>query len=186
MLSSSETRLGQPRQVRWLALALMPATVGLAACGGNDRGATATSGGKTGLTADPGAATEHIVIKTRAVLDIPEGGPQPGESTGRGEVLAGSSLGDSPFCPGGMFRDQHGEDPDIGLVDRTFDCPDGSLRIGFTPGSPEGRTQAGPWKVVSGTRAFEGLQGDGQMEIKYKPGTRGTEGRETFTGMVVP
>ena len=88
-----------------------------------------------------------------------------------GEVLGGSTIGDSPFCPGGTFRDKHGsEDPSVppyGLVDRTFRCPDGSLRIGFTPGEPQGQTQAGPWRVASGTGAFKGLRGGGQMKMTY-------------------
>lgn len=188
MLHSSETKLGRPRQVRWLALALTLATVGFAACGdddGDENGAATTPGVDTDLSADPGEGSEEIVIKTDVVIDIPEGGPQPGVSISEGEVLGGSSLGDSPFCPGGTFSDLHSDDPDIGLVDRTFDCPDGGVRIGFTPGVPQGRTQSGPWKLVSGTGAFEGLQGEGQMEIKYEPGSD-TKGRETFTGTVVP
>ena len=68
-------------------------------------------------------------------------------------------------------------------MDRTFRCPEGRLRIGFTPGVPQGRTQAGPWKIVSGTGAFEGLLGDGEMETKYERGSF-DEGRETFTGTV--
>jgi hypothetical protein len=169
-------------------LALIVATVGLAACGGDDggeNGAPTTTGVVSDPSADAGGG-EEIVINTHVVIDIPKAGPQPGKSIGQGEVLAGSSLGDSPFCPGGTFSDLHSDDPDIGLVDRTFDCPDGSLRVGFTPGVPQGRTQSGQWKVVSGTGAFEGLQGDGQMEVKYQPGTGATEGRETFTGTVVP
>ena len=73
--------------------------------------------------------------------------------------------------------------PPYGLVDRTFRCPDGSLRIGFTPGEPQGRTQAGPWRVASGTGAFKGLRGAGQMKVKYETGSD-TKGRETFTGTV--
>jgi hypothetical protein len=136
-------------------------------CGGDDgdgTGAATTSGAGSDLSADPGGGSQEIVIKTSVVIEIPEGGPQPGKSTGGGEVLGGSSLADSPFCPGGTFSDLHSDDPDIGLVDRTFDCPGGSLRIGFTPGVPQGRTQAGPWQVISGTGAFEGLGGT----VKWK------------------
>jgi hypothetical protein len=179
MLHSSETKLGQPRQVRWLALALTLATVGLGACGdddGDENGAATTPGVDTDLPADSGEGSEEIVIKTD--LTIPTG-----------EVLEGSSIGDTPFCPGGTFRDQRGSaDPSVppfGSVDRTFRCPDGSLRIGFTPGVPQGRTQTGPWRAVSGTGALEGLQGNGQMEVKFEPGSD-TKGRETFTGTVVP
>jgi hypothetical protein len=176
VLHSSEAKLGHARQARWLVLALTFAAVGLAACG--DGGATTTS--------DAGARGEQIVIKTHAVIHIPQGGPRPGESIGGGQVLAGSSIGNAPFCPGGTFSDMHQDDPAIGLVDRTFTCPDGSLRIGFTPGVPQGRTQAGPWRVVSGTGAFDGLQGDGQMKMRYEPGTRATKGHETFAGTVTP
>jgi hypothetical protein len=137
----------------------------IAACGDDD----GDEGGTTAAESD-----EPILIKTR--VDIPTG-----------EVLGGSTIGDSPFCPGGRFRDKHGsEDPSVppyGLVDRTFRCPDGSLRIGFTPGEPQGRTQAGPWRVASGTGAFKGLRGAGQMKVKYEPGSD-TKGRETFTGTV--
>jgi len=158
-------------------------------CGGDDgdeTGAATTSSVDRDPAADPAEGGEEILIKTSVVIDIPEGGPQPGKSIGGGKVLSGSSLGDSPFCPGGAFSDLHSDDPDIGLVDRTFDCPGGSLEIGFTPGVPQGRTQAGAWRVVSGTGDFKGLQGDGQMEVTYDPGTQATEGRETFTGEVVP
>jgi hypothetical protein len=130
---------------------------------------------------------EEIVINTRVEIDTPQREAQKGATTGRGRVLQGSSIGDSPFCPGGTFRDRHGsEDPSVPpyeLVDRRFRCPDGSLRIGFTPGVPQGDTQSGPWRVVSGTGAYEGLQGDGEMEIRYDPGSRAS-GRETFTGTV--
>ena len=188
MLHSSETKLGQPSQVRWLALALTLATVGLAACGddnGDETGAATTPGADSDLSADPGEGGEKILIKTRVKIGAAE--ELRGSNVSGGEVLDGSSIGDSPFCPGGTFRDAHSDDPEIGFVDRRFQCSDGSLRIGFSPQAPTTpRTQSGPWHVVSGTGTFEGLEGNGQMEIKYERGTRATEGRETFTGTVVP
>ena len=33
----------------------------------------------------------------------------------------------------------------------------------------EDLTQAGSWEIVSGTGAFEGLRGSGEMEIVYDP-----------------
>lgn len=149
------------------AVALTVAVIGLAACGGDDGDAGGTTAAPEVETTAEGG--EAILIRTR--VNIPTG-----------EVLGGSSIGDSPFCSGGTFRDKHG-DATIGLVDRTFRCPNGSLTIGFTPGVPQGRTQAGPWKVLGGTGAFEGLQGEGQMELTYQRGSR-TRGRETFTGTV--
>ena len=166
-----------------LVLLGLAAAAGVAACGGSGESTVVTD---TERESTPGTAAggDSIVINTDVVIDIPEGDPKPQESIGEGEVRGGSLLGDSPFCVGGTFNDVHSDDPEIGLVDRTFDCADGSLRIGFTPGSPEGRTQAGPWSLVSGTGAFEGLNAEGEMEIEYKPGTRSTKGRETFTGTV--
>ena len=166
--------------MRRLAVALTITAFGVAACGGDD-------GNAPEATADGGAGGNSILIHTKVEIEIPEGGPQPGKPISEGEVLGGSSRGDSPFCPGGTFSDLHSDDPEIGLVDRTFDCADGSLRIGFTPGPPPTPlTQSGPWHIVSGTGAFEGLQGGGQMQVKYERGTHGSKGRETFTGSVTP
>jgi hypothetical protein len=164
------------------------AAAGVAACGGDgDTSETAVTDTDRESTAGGEAGAESVLIRTTVRIDIPEGGPVSGTTISEGEVLGGSSIADSPFCPGGTFRDQHGDDPSVGLVLRKFDCPDGSLRLGITPGPPTTPlTQAGPWRVLSGTGAFEGLQGDGQMKIKYEPGTQATEGRETFTGTVAP
>jgi hypothetical protein len=138
---------------------LMVSPLGIAACGdddGDEGGTTASESGKP------------ILIKTR--LHIPTG-----------EVLRGSTIGDSPFCSGGTFRDKEAE-----TVERTFRCPDGSLRIGFTAtGEPQGRTQAGPWAVRSGTGAYEGLRAGGRMKVTFETGSdTKTKGRETFTGTV--
>jgi hypothetical protein len=149
--------------LRWLALALTVATVGLTACGdddGDDNGEATTSG-----------VEEEIFIETD--LDIPTG-----------EVLDGSTIGDSPFCSGGTFRDTEGNE-EIGFVDRTYECSDGTLRMGFSPGEPVDLTQAGPWEIVSGTDAYEGLEGSGQMEVTFES-ENSSKGRETFTGTVVP
>ena len=158
----------------------------IAGCGGDDGGGTGTAttpGADTAVSTDSGKAGEKIVIKTR--VDFPTDRTKPVT----GEVLGGSSIGDSPFCHGGTFRDKHGTSdpskPPYGLVDRTYRCSNGSLRMGFTPGRPRGRTQAGPWKMVSGTGDYEGLQGHGQMKVTYDPGG-GRKGRETVTGTVSP
>ena len=95
-------------------------------------------------------------------------------------ILSGSSIGDSPFCPAGTFHDQRGDDG-VGLMDRTIRCPDGTLRIGITTGTGRNRKQTGKWKIISGTGAFEGLHGSGQMEIEVERGSN-RKGHETFTG----
>ena len=172
MRNSLRVNIERSRQARWFAVALTITAIGVAACGGDDgdtAGTTAVPGIERDSTVGRGAGDEPILIKTQATIPT-------------GEVLSGSSIGDSPFCPGGTFRDRHGN-ADVGLVDRTLRCADGSLRIGFTPGVPHGDTQTGPWKVVSGTGAFEGLRGQGRMEMKYEPGSS-SQGRETFTGTV--
>jgi hypothetical protein len=141
--------------------------LGIAACGDDDEDAATTS-------TTTAKKREPIVIKTR--VDIPTG-----------KVAGGSTIGDSPFCPGGTFKDKHGNVdssvPPYGLVDRTIRCPDGTLRIGFTPGEPQGRSQAGPWKVAGGTGAYKALRGAGRMKVTYDSGSD-AKGRETFTGTV--
>lgn len=125
------------------------------------------------------------MIKTQVKITAAE--ENAGSDVSRGEILNGSSIGGSPFCPDGTFQDAHSEDTAIGFVDRTIQCPDGSLRIGFSPGPPPTpRTQSGPWHVVSATGGVKGMEGNGEMEIRYEPHTEATEGRETFTGMVAP
>ena len=166
----SSTHHGIVRALR-LAVALAVAGLGLAACGDDDRDAAGTTAPDVEASAPP-ATDEAILIRTR--VNIPTG-----------EVLSGSSIGDSPFCPGGTFRDRHGNDdkrrprvggPDLSLPRRQ---PEDRLH----PGRSAGRTQTGPWKVLSGTGAFEGLQGSGQMETKYE-GSSDRKGHETFTGTV--
>lgn len=174
MENSSGAKLGSSRRVRWLVLALAIATLGVAACGGDDGDeseATTTPAVDTD-SADAGEGSEKIVIKTHITF-------RPDPPTG--EVLSGSTIGDSPFCSGGSFHDSTGNAP--WLVEKTLDCPDGSLRIGFSP-EPVGvgDRQTGPWEVLSGTGAFEGLRGEGEMEFTGSE----SEGRETFIGRVEP
>jgi hypothetical protein len=150
---------------RWLAVALTATAIGLAACG--DEGGTTAAPDAEATSTQTAENGEPAQIKTR--LHIPTG-----------EVLRGSTIGDSPFCSGGTFRDTKGDTPE-----RTFRCPDGSLIIGFNPTSeqPQSRTQAGPWTVRSGTGAYEGLRGGGRMKVTFEQGSH-SKGRETFTGTV--
>jgi hypothetical protein len=170
---------GRSRRARHLTVALAITLVGLVACGGDDSGAADTSPAPS-VESDSSATGEPILIKTSVTFTGEE------EVGARGDVLDGSTIGDSPFCPGGTFEDRHGsEDPSeepYGLVDRTYECPDGTVRMGFSPQTPVGDTQSGPWKIVSGTGALEGLQGTGEMKVTYDEGDEA--GRETFTGTV--
>jgi hypothetical protein len=155
--------------------------LGIAACDGDDgdEGGTTTGaaeaettagGDETGTSGKEGG--EPILIKTHvAPLNAR------GETTG--EVLSGSTIGDSAFCAGGTFADAPGEPP---VVVRTFRCPGGTLTITFSPTPTTGLKQRGDWEVVKGLGSFEGLSGGGRMRVVFESSTG--EGRDTFTGTV--
>ncbi len=146
-------------------------------CGGNDGSGTsvaATSGAEGDPSADPGRGGGKIVIKTFAHL---------ASITDTGEVLDGSTLGGSPFCLHGTFTGGHGH-TDNGWLDHTFECPDGSLSIAFDPRNEKKQSASGPWEVLSGTGAYEGMEGSGRFEIRFPADPAVMEGRETFTGKV--
>jgi hypothetical protein len=151
----------------------------LGACGDGENGAADTNAASTTDSAD-----EPIVIRTSVV-----GAATPGaEPIATGEVLEGSTLGDSPFCVGGTILDTHGSpDPEVALIARTITCPEGRVRMDITPevsqGMPQDLTQTGAWTIVSGTGAFEGLRGSGEMEIVYDPDPN-EPARGTYTGTV--
>lgn len=163
-----------------IAVALAVASGSLAACGGGGDKSGERPASRSGSTAS--TAARDLVIETR--VRLPAEPPGRDEATATGEVLAGSAIGGSDFCSGGTFSDRHG-DQENGLADRTFTCADGTLRIGFTPGAPEGRSQSGPWEVISGTGVFERLHGSGRVAIEYEDESL-TQGHETFTGTVTP
>jgi hypothetical protein len=151
------------RRVRWFAVAMAVAAIALAGCG-EDGGDNARA------SAQSGEGGEAILIKTR--LNVPVG-----------EVLRGSHIGDSAFCPGARFRDEYGGSG-VGTVTKTIRCPKGRLTIAFTPVAEGSCTrQSGPWRIVNGSGLYEGLRGHGRMEVEFSRGARG-EGRETFTGTV--
>jgi hypothetical protein len=159
---------------------LMVSLLGIAACdnddgdeGGTTTGAeeagTTAGGDETGTSAKEGG--EPILIKTHvAPLNAR------GETTG--EVLSGSTIGDSAFCAGGSFADAPGEPP---TVVRTFRCPGGTLTITFSP-TQSGLKQSSDWEVVKGLVRFEGLSGGGRMRAVFE--SKAGEGRDTFTGTV--
>ena len=160
---------------------LMFSLLGLAACGDDDgdEGGTTTGAEETGTTAgrdETGTSAkdgEPILIKTHlAPLNTR------GESTG--EVLSGSTIGDSAFCAGGKFLDGAVKPPRRSVL-RSFRCPGGTLTITFIS-TPPGVKQRSDWKVVRGFSRFEGLSGGGRMRGVLE--SSGEGGRETFTGTV--
>jgi hypothetical protein len=153
----------------------------LGACGGDEKkDATNTSAAPT-----TAPRSEPIVIRAKLIIAAKE----QSEPTATGTILAGSTLGGAPFCTGGTIRDSHASlDPKMEpyLIDRKITCPDGTVRIGFTPevgAEPQGQTQRGSWKIVSGTGAFEGLGGSGKSEAVYGSNPNSPV-RETLTGTV--
>ena len=148
---------------------VMVSLLGIAACSNDD----GDEGGTTGTSAKEGS--EPILIKTHvAPLNAR------GETTG--EVLSGSTIGDSAFCAGGSFADAAEEPPLDESVVRIFRCPGGTLTITFSATPTTGLKQRGDWKVVKGLVRFEGLSGGGRMRVVFE--SRTGEGRDTFTGTV--
>jgi len=158
--------------------------LGIAACDDDDgdESGTTTGGEEPGTTAggdETGTSAkesgEPILIKTH-VASSKAGG----ETPPMGEVLSGSTIGDSAFCAGGRFSDGP-EKPPLETVVRIFRCPGGTVTITFTTTQP-GLKQSGDWKVVKGLVRYKGLSGGGRMRAVFE--SRRGEGRETFTGTV--
>jgi hypothetical protein len=172
-------RAEQPIWCRgWLltaAAAMMAA--GLTACGDDgkdaDRRTDASGAARTHLSTTADGSGEPILINTRV--------------TGfKGEILAGSMIGDSRFCPGGTVRHEHGS-PEIGFpAINVLRCPGGQLRIGFGPGPDQmnSAVQTSDWEILEGTGLFAGMKGKGRMTVLFEK-AGADEGRETFKGRVV-
>ncbi len=165
----------ESRRAPRLAAVLTLAAIALTGCGGEGGGepTAADRAPASPSTSEAVGAPEPIVIRTHVVLPAVT-------------ILKGSTVGNSSFCPGGTAEDQHGT-PDIGLVDRTITCRDGTLRMGFDPQQPTGDTQRGPWRIISGTDAYAGWAGRGEMVTRYDPRDNSqhpTDWSERFTGTV--
>jgi hypothetical protein len=151
-------------------------------CGGDADEAADTSAASTAAP-----SSEPLVIRTSLIIATAYGS----EPIATGEVLEGSTLGDSPFCIDGTILDSH-KSPDAaaepyGPVYRTVTCPTGTVALGLTPDvtsdEPQGEPQKGSWTIVGGTAAFETLRGSGKMETVYGRDERAPV-RETLTGTV--
>jgi hypothetical protein len=152
------------------------------ACSGLARGtadtsATPPAGSASAAAASPKPIGESIVILTEmTIADAERVDP-----IATGNVLEGSVLGGSPFCAGGTVLDVHASnDPGVkplGLIDRVITCPNGTMRIVFTPRDP------GFWTIFSGTGAFDRAAGGGSMTIRYDPAGESLP-RETLNGTV--
>ena len=155
----------------------------LGACGGDDEDAV-----DTGAAATIVQRGEPIVIRSKLIVAAEEGS----EPIATGTILEGSTLAGTSFCAGGTILDSHASlDPKLKsyLIDRKITCPDGTVRIGYTPEvgpapAPQGQApQKGVWTIVSGTGEYEGLGGAGKSEAVYGPDPSSPV-RSTFTGTV--
>ena len=146
----------------------------LGACGGDDDAAD------TSAVSTSGQRGQAIVIRTRKNVALTEGA----EPIATGEVIEGSTLGDSPFCVGGAVLDSHGStDPTVWLIIETITCRDDTVKLRLEPGRSPGLTQTGSWTIESGDGSFEGLRGGGEMAAVYDPDP--TEpAHTTLTGIV--
>ena len=157
-----------------LVMAVTIAAIGLAACGGDNGGsdradAPAETSAPETSTSVP-VSGDAILIETR-ITDA---------RRHTGEVLGGSVIGESAFCPGGEANGSS-EGP---TITTTFRCPGGTLTVQYAP-SQFSLVQSALWGVVSGTGSFEGLRGGGSMVAAFESDNPDT-GRETFTGTVSP
>ena len=164
------------------ALLVSAGVLFLGACGGEADEAADTSASSTAAP-----SSEPLVIRTSLVIAATAGS----EPIATGEVLEGSTLGDSPFCVGGTILDSHrspepASEP-YGPVYRTVTCSDGTVSLGLTPdvtsNAPQGEPQTGSWTILGGTGAFEALGGSGEMETVYGRDER-APANETLTGTV--
>ncbi len=69
--------------------------------------------------------------------------------------------------------------PDDRLPGR--DREGGPSRLEVTPDQVQGQPQSGSWTIVSGTEAFEGMRGSGEMETTYDDSDDSLT-HETLTG----
>ena len=151
---------------RWLTAALAVAVIGLAACGDGNGGEVRTI--TFPAEQDAPVTGDAILIETR----ISEAAQH------TGEVLDGSLIGESAFCPGG----ESSGGSTGATITTTFSCPDGSLKVSFSP-TQQALVQGDVWEVVSGTGRYKGLRGGGSMVARFGRDDP-DEGRETYTGTV--
>ena len=174
-------------------VALVLAGIAVLGCGGGGGAASQSASLAPSLapSASPSPETSGEPVEILAEVQV---AAEPGsEPIATGVVLEGSALGVSPFCVGGAILDSHASnDPAVaplGLIDRTFTCSDGTVRLVYTPEvwasqePPPDMTQKGTWRIVGGTDAYEGLSGSGTMVAVYDI-DESKPSHQTLTGTV--
>ena len=144
------------------------AAVGLTACSAPAEAPTPTSSSTPAASAPEVVRGDGILIETR-ITDA---------RAHTGEVLDGSLLGESAFCPGGTSTGSS----QGAVITTIFECPEGTLTVTYAP-TQFSLVQSSPWEIASGTGSFEGLIGGGSMVAAFGPEDPDS-GREIFTGTV--
>ena len=156
--------------IRLTAMAI--AAIGLVACsaddGGGDRADAAAETSAQETSTPASGSGDAILIETR-ITDA---------RAHTGEVLDGSLIGESAFCPGGTSTGSS----EGATITATLSCADGTLTVQYAP-RQNSAVQSSEWEVVSGTGVFEGLRGGGWMVAAFV-GDDPDAGREIFTGTV--
>ena len=148
---------------------LMVSLLGIVACGdGGGEVRTVTVETPADAEQGPPATGDAILIETRITSARKHAG----------EVLDGSVIGESAFCPGG--KSTGGSTG--ATITATFHCRGGRLTVSYSP-TQRSLVQSSDWEIVSGTGSFKGLRGGGWMVANF--GSEDPEkGGETFTGTV--
>jgi hypothetical protein len=149
---------------------MLVSVLGIAACGDDDGNEvrTVTVQAPADTQEGPPGIGDAILIETRI----------PDAEKHTGEVLDGSVIGESAFCPGGKTS---GGSTGAAIT-ATFSCPGGRLTVSYSP-TQRSLVQSSTWEVVSGTGSFKGLQGGGSMVANFRSDNPEKTG-ETFTGTV--
>jgi hypothetical protein len=149
------------------------AAVGLSGCAANAGSNKADAPLETpgpGISIPAPTGGDAILIETR-ITDA---------KLHEGEVLVGSLIGESPFCPGGETQG-FSEGP---TITTTITCPAGTLTIRYAP-TQRSLVQSSDWEVVSGTGSYEGVGGSGSMVAAFDRNDSDSD-REIFTGTINP
>jgi len=130
--------------------------------------------------ASPASAQEPTIVTD---ITFPEEGAPFGTFTATAPLCPSGTFVDQDVGGGGAFRSGHVFYHGFTVL-KTFTCADSSgtftilFHPQFSPATPAGCEEAGPFTVVGGTGAYVGLRGHGDFCV-FPVGDRFSE---TFTG----
>jgi hypothetical protein len=128
----------------------------------------------------PAYAQEPTIVTS---IIFPEEGEPFGTFTAAAPLCPSGTFADQQVGGGGAFKSGHVFYHSFTVL-KTLTCSDGSgtftilFHPQFSPATPEGCEEAGPFAVISGTGDYENLRGTGEFCVF--PSGEGFQ--ETFTG----